>query len=123
MVQDIQANDANENREGDERGGNDSRNAADVNVIDQPAGIADQVENANDPWAFDAQGDRGDQFGQNHKAADRAVPGQGADHHEHRAECDLEGQGAFSLFNTEIVTAVGKAAGKIGEHSGIAAKQ
>ena len=70
----IQANDSDQNGRDHQRVADDSRYAEHINVINQPAGVADEIQNTNDTRAVDSQGYGGYDLGQYNENTDGAVP-------------------------------------------------
>ena len=94
-----------------------------MDVIDQPAGEADELQHANDLWIVDAKGNRGYELGDHNEDAEGTVPRQKRQQHKHNTKHDLVYQCAFAFFVSVPVNRICKAAGKADAHTGITAKQ
>ena len=73
--------------------------------------------------AVDAHGHRGNELCDDYEDTEGAVPGKQAQCHKHGTEQDLENNIAFALLVAAPVYGIGKTAGQIDTHSGIAAQK
>lgn len=123
FVKDIQPDNADQYRCDGKRITDHAGDTAHVNVVDQPAGETDQVQNPDHPRIVDTQSDRGNKLGNDHKNTERTVPGKKSQKHKHDAEDDLKDQRAFAFFVSVPVNAIGKATGKIDTHACVTAQE
>ena len=123
LPENIEADHRDQNREDNQGIRDHARNASHINIVSEPAGIADQIKNANRARIFDSERNGGNKLRDNNENADISVPGQSADRHEHDGKQNLKGKRALSVLDAEIIESVGKAACEIDAHSRPSAEQ
>lgn len=110
-MENIQPNDTNQYRCDGQRVANHAGDASHVNVVDQPAGETDKIQDPDDPGIVDTQSNGRDQLRHNHEDAERTVPGEKTQSNECNGENNLEYSVAFAFFIAVPINGVGKAAG------------
>lgn len=122
-MENVQPDDADHHRGDGQRVTDHTHDAAHVDVIHQPAGEADEIQDADDTGIVDAQCNGGDQLCNDHKNTERTMPGQKPQGNKGNCKNDLEHRVAFAFLVPVPVNAIGKTAGKVDTHAGITAQQ
>ena len=78
LVENVQPDNTDHHRGDGQRVTDYTYDAAHVDVVNQPAGEADQVQNPNRAGIVNAQGDRGNQLCDDYKDTEGTMPGQKA---------------------------------------------
>lgn len=123
FVENIQPDDADHHRCNGQRVADHTGDTTHVDVVDQPAGETDQIQNTDHPGIVNTQRDRGDQLCDDHKNAEGAVPGEQSQQHKQDGKDNLKNQVTFAFFVSVPVNTVGKTAGQIDAHARITAEK
>ena len=94
-----------------------------MEVVNQPAGKADQLQKPDNAGVVNSQRDGGYEFGNQNENAEDAVPGEEGQQYKQNAKHDLINKITFALFVSIPIYHVGKAAGQTDAHTGVAAKK